>query len=296
MSDYPPGPGSTPGSGDPVPPPPPPPPRGPGSGGYGSGGYGAPPPPPPGGPGGYGYPPGGDGGYGGGYGGGPGGPGGPGGYSVGRAFSYAFDKFKSNWGPLVLITLVLLVGAGIVQGISQAVVPTAEVTDDVGAAFFGAATMLSLLFSAISWVVNLIVQSVIIKGSLDLSRGRALDLGSATSGINWGQVIIASLIIGAMTFVGLLLCILPGIAVLFFTSYTLYFVIDRGEDAVTALKSSFTMVKNNIGVLILFFLASVAAWVAGLCACGVGLLVSIPVVVLAQAYTFRTLNGDPVTA
>jgi uncharacterized membrane protein len=145
-------------------------------------------------------------------------------------------------------------------------------------------------------VVQLIVQSVIVKGSLDLTRGRPLDLGSATSGISWGQVIIASLIIGAMTFVGLVLCILPGLAVLFFTSYTLYFVIDRGEDAVTAIKSSFTMVKNNVGVLILFFLASMAAFIAGACACGVGLLVAIPVVVLAQAYTFRVLNGEQVMA
>jgi uncharacterized membrane protein len=109
-------------------------------------------------------------------------------------------------------------------------------------------------------------------------------------------VIITSLLIGAMTFVGLLLCILPGFAVLFFTSFALYFVIDRGEDAVTALKSSFTMVKNNFGVLLLFFLASLAAAIVGACACGVGLLVAIPVVVLAQAYTYRTLNGDPVTA
>jgi uncharacterized membrane protein len=191
---------------------------------------------------------------------------------------------------------VLLVGAGIVQGIAQGVAPAQELDQDLGAAFFGAAAIVNLLFSAISWVVNLIVQSVIIKGSLDLTRNRPLDLGSATSGINWGQVIIASLIIGAMTFVGLVLCILPGLVVLFFTSYTLYFVIDRGQDAVTALKSSFTMVSNNLGVLLLFFLASLAAWIAGICACVIGLLVAIPVVVLAQAYTFRTLNDDPVTA
>ncbi|HET6563078.1 MAG TPA: hypothetical protein VFG72_14485 [Marmoricola sp.] len=306
MSDYPPGsstPGASdsgsspsgstppPGSGDPGRPPPPPPPGGSG-GGWGSappppppppgsGGYGAPPPPPPGAPGGYGYPP------------GPGGPAGPGGYSVGKAFSYAFDKFRANWAPLVLVTLVLLVGAGIVQGLQRLVTPAAD--DDLSGGFFGVALLLSAIFSALSWAVQLIVQSVIVKGSLDVTRGRRLDLGSATSGIDWGQVIIASLIIGAMTFVGILLCILPGIAVLFFTSYTLYFIIDRGEDAVTAIKSSFTMVKNNLGVLLLFFLASLAAWVVGLCACVVGLLVAIPVVVLAQAYTFRMLNGDPVT-
>ena len=56
------------------------------------------------------------------------------------------------------------------------------------------------------------------------------------------------------------------------------------------------MVKNNVGVLLLFFLASIAAYIVGFCACFVGLLVAIPVVVLAQAYTFRVLNNDPVTA
>ncbi len=294
MSDYPPGSGSNPpGSGDPVPPPPPP---GGSSSGWsspppppppsGSGGYGAPPPPPPGAPGGYGYPPGSGGA----------GPSGPENYSVGKAFSYAFDKFKGNWAPLVLVTLVLLVGAGIVQGIQRAVAPAPDPGDQMGAGFFGAAMIVSLLFSVLSWVVQLVIQSVIVKGSLDLTRGRPLDLGSATNGINWGQVVIAALIIGAATFVGLLLCILPGIAVLFFTSYTLYFVIDRGEDAVTAIKSSITMVRNNLGVLLLFFLASAAAIIAGTCACFVGLLVAIPVVVLAQAYTFRALNEDPVTA
>ena len=37
-----------------------------------------------------------------------------------------------------------------------------------------------------------------------------------------------------MTFVGLILCIIPGIVVIFLTSYTLYFVIDRNLSAVDA--------------------------------------------------------------
>ena len=107
---------------------------------------------------------------------------------------------------------------------------------------------------------------------------------------------LAALIIGVLTFIGFILCIIPGIVVIFLTSYTLYFVVDRGLGAVDAIKASFNMVKDNAGVLILFFLATVAAWIVGTCACLVGLLVAIPVVIIAQAYTFRTLNGDPVTA
>ena len=129
-----------------------------------------------------------------------------------------------------------------------------------------------------------------------LTRGQKIDVGQAFAGINWGQVILASLITGLLTFVGLILCILPGLAVIFFTSYTLFFVIDRNLSAVDAIKASFNMVKDNVGVLILFWLATVAAQIVGACLCLVGLLVAVPVVIIAQAYTYRTLNGDPVTA
>ena len=225
---------------------------------------------------------------------------------MGNAFTYAFKKFQENLLPLILITLVLLVGAVIIQVIGNLVTnaATPELTLDPetgqfeggGGGFFGIVTLLGFLFGVLSFIVNLLIQSAIIKGSLGLTRGHKLDVGSAFSGINWGQVIIAALVIGVLTFIGLILCILPGIAVIFFTSYTLYFVIDRDQDAITAIKSSVAMVKDNFGPLILFFLASLAAYIVGACLCGVGLLVAIPVVVIAQAYTFRTLNNDPVTA
>jgi uncharacterized membrane protein len=203
------------------------------------------------------------------------------------------------------VTVVLLVGVGLVQGagnvITGAVVPDRTYNrgtlqfEGGGGGLLGLGTLLLLFFWALSTVAQMVVQAAIVKGSLDLTRGRKLDVGSAFSGINWGQVVVAALLIGALTFVGLLLCILPGIAVVFFTWFTLYFVIDRNQDAVTAIKSSVAMVKDHLGELILFFLASIAAYVVGVCLCGVGLLVAIPVVVLAQAYTFRTLNDDPVT-
>lgn len=280
MSDYPP-PGQ-PGWGSTPPPPPPPP------GGYGSPpAYGAPP------PGGYGPP------------GAP--PTGPAGYSVGDAFNYAWRKFQANVLPLVLITLAILVAAAIIQVIGNVVsgavishptlnMETGEIEGGGGGGLFGLGLFLSLLFGVLSFAVNLAIQAGIIKASLALTRGQRVDLGTAFNGINWGQVLLTVIIIAAATLVGLVLCILPGIAVAFFTSYALYFVIDRNQDAVTAIKSSFAMVKDNIGPLILFFLASIAAYIVGACLCGVGLLAAIPIVVLAQAYTFRTLNGETVTA
>ena len=281
-----------------MPPPPPgggapPPPPGGGAPPPG-GGWGAAPPPPPG-SGGYGGQP-------------PGGPSGPGGYSVGNAFTYAFDKFKQNLGPLILITLILLVSVFVIQFIGNLITSgmtgagelifdpeSGEFEGGAAGGFFAGAMIVSLLFSAISWAVQMVIQAGIIKASLGLTRGQKVDLGSAFNGINWGQVIVASLLIGVGTFVGLLLCVLPGIVWIFMTWYTLYFVIDRDMSAVDAIKASIGLVKDNLGPLLLFFLAAVAAYIVGACLCGVGLLAAIPVVVIAQAYTFRTLTGDTVT-
>ena len=222
---------------------------------------------------------------------------------MGNAFTYAWEKFKANWGPLVLIALVLLAVSIVVNLLSQAIfggVGQATVDPQTGriegGGLFGVAMILSLLSTALVFVVQLIIQAGIIKGALALSRNEPISVGSAFNGINWGQVVLAAIITGAMTFVGLILCILPGIAVIFLTSFTLYFVIDRNMSAVDAIKASISMVKDNIGQLILFFLATFAAYVVGACLCGVGLLAAIPIVVLAQVYTFRTLNGDPVQA
>jgi uncharacterized membrane protein len=256
------------------------------------------PPPPPGGPGG----PGGSGGSG-------GAPlgGGPESYSVGNAVSYGWNKFKDNAAPLVLLTLVVVVGVVIVQlignAISGALLGTAETVVDpetgqfttTGGASFATAFIVSMLFAALSAGVQLALQVGIIKGSLQLSRGQGISVGNAFAGINWGQVVLTAVLIFLGTVVGLILCVLPGLIWIFLTSYSLYYVVDRDMGAVDAIKASINMVTKNLGPLILFWLASVAITILGVCACGVGVLVAYPVVILAQAYTFRTFNNDPVT-
>lgn len=225
---------------------------------------------------------------------------------MGDAFRYAFKKFQENLLPLILITLAIIVAVAIIQGVGNlvqgAVVPDRVLDPETleweggGGGFFGIAFFLSILFSALSMAINLVIQAGIIKAALAVTRGQKVDLGSAFNGVNWGQVVLAALLVAALTFVGLLFCFVGAIPVAIFTSFTMWFVIDRNQDAITALKSSFTMVKDNFGPLLLFFLASLAAIIVGTCLCGVGLLAAIPIVILAQAYTFRTLNNDPVTA
>jgi uncharacterized membrane protein len=294
----------------PAPPPPPPPGYGtpyppPPAPGYGyppptAPGYGTPPPPP---PGYYGTP----------YPRPPDGapvPGGPGGYSVGNAFGYGWTKFTKNLGPILIAMVAIAVLVFVIQLISSAVTEgmsaAGRMTYDpdtgrleggaAGAGFLTAALFVSLLFSVFSMIVSMVIQAAITRGALDLTYGRALALGQMFSNVNWVQVVLASILVSIATFIGLVLCILPGIAVLFLTSFTLFFVVDKNLGAVDAIKASVNLVAKNFGVLLLFFLACLAAYVVGALLCLVGLIVAVPVVIIAQAYTYRTLLGEQVAA
>ena len=52
--------------------------------------------------------------------------------------------------------------------------------------------------------------------------------------------------------------------------------------------------NRNLARMIGFFVASIIAYIIGAILCGIGLLVAIPVVIIASAYMYRTTNGEPV--
>ncbi|MCD6639800.1 MAG: hypothetical protein LT071_07795 [Nocardioides sp.] len=230
-------------------------------------------------------------------------------FSVGTAIGYGWEKFKANMGPFLGLTALIL-GASIILSIIQSAVSpdaatttfnfdpeTGEMTSGtVEAGFFGASLLVSLVFSLISWVVGLLLQAGMVKGALDTTRGEQVSFGSMFSGINYAQILLASLLTGIATVVGLVLCVLPGIAVMIFTAFTTYFIIGRNEDAITAIKSSVTLVKDNVGNVLLLALALFGLALATIVTCGIALLVVIPLGTIAMAWTYRTLLNEPVAA
>ncbi len=233
-------------------------------------------------------------------------PGGAAPFSVGNAFSYGWNKFKANLGPILIVALVLVAALVFIQ-ILQFVftggndasftidAETGQVESD-SSGMLGGSIIATLFFTGLSLLAQTVIQSGIVKGSLDLTRGKPISVGSMFSGIDWAQVIIAAVILAIATTVGFVLCILPGFVVLFLTSFSLYFIIDKGMSAVDGIRASISFTMANAGTLIVFFLACIAAFIVGALLCGVGLLVAIPVVVLATAYTYRTLQGEQVAA
>lgn len=273
-----------------TPPPPPPPPSTPP--GYGQApppptqpGYGQPPPPPA-----YGAPT-------------------PGGsrFGIGDAFNYGWLKFQQNAGQIILAALVLLVGVVIIEGIGFAITSgmgtatvqineaTGEMTTS-GGGLFGAAFFVSMLFGFLAMALAMIVQAGIIKGALNITNGRKLAIREMFEGLNYANVLLTAILVALGTMIGTILCILPGIVFGFYSLFSMYFAIDKNLPAVDAIKASFSLVNKNVGSLVGLFIACAVAYFIGALLCLVGLLVAIPVVVIAQAYAYRTMQGEQVAA
>jgi uncharacterized membrane protein len=210
-----------------------------------------------------------------------------------NAFNYGWTKFTQNLGPIALVVLILLVVGAVIQGLQFGITSGMSNTEG-GSPSFWAFWSVSALFSLLTTVLSMVIQAAIVKGALDITHGRKLEIGTMFSGFDYLQVILAAVILAVATTIGLILCILPGLVVLFFSAYTNYFIVDQRRSAVDAIKASFGFVNRYLGTLIGFFLLCILAYIVGFVLCCIGLLVAVPVVQIAQAYTFRTLRGEPV--
>lgn len=260
-----------------TPPPPPPPPPAPPS--YGDG-AGAPPPPPA-----------------------------PGnGWSLGGALSYGWNKFSANAGQILLAVLVLFVVYAVAAAVAFGFIAlmtseascdfnnsTGSLSCDDGSSFFWRMIVSGIAYGFL-FVVGQIVAAGIIRGALGITEGRPFQMSEFFKTDQLGAVVITSILVGIATGIGYMLCYLPGIAIAFITSYSLFFVLDKKLPPVEAIKASFELVKNNLGNTIIWYIVGGLVAAAGAIACGIGLIVTVPLVIIGTAFTYKLLSGQTVAA
>lgn len=172
-----------------------------------------------------------------------------------------------------------LMSAGVAAGIAQA-----GGDPMVGQLASQAISITSNLFSAFLGVgmLRLFLGSV---------RGESPLLGMLFSGMPWfGNIFLGNLLMGLVVLVSLcalgipLFILVPGLAL------WQYLVIDQGQGAVEALKGSWALTMGSkVDIAVLLLVIGLINTV-GVLACGVGLLVSLPVTGLATALVFENMR------
>jgi uncharacterized membrane protein len=213
-------------------------------------------------------------------------------FSVGDAFNWAWNKFGKNALALIVAYLVYRVVSAVFSIATRLASRLGEQTTSAGLVAGLLAVALILYVLSLGWEV--FTWAALLTGCLDIADGKPVTIGSFFKPRNFGQVILAALLVGVLTAVGFVLLIIPGIIFAVLASFTIFFVIDRSLGPVEALKASIAMVRSNIGEVLLALFAVVATTIVGFLACVVGLLVAVPVAALVMTYTYRKLSGGQV--
>jgi len=158
----------------------------------------------------------------------------------------------------------------------------------------GTYVLISLIFFLLNGVP--FIQGALIAGfhiyTMKKIMGRPAEFGDLFKGFNFFiPTLVAAILIGLFTFLGTLLCIIPGLVVAAMYKFTYLFIVDKRMDFWPAMEASHAVVKNDYFGFTMFLLLAVLVNLLGALCCIVGLLVSIPVTFAAITVAYKELVG-----
>ena len=211
---------------------------------------------------------------------------------IGDCIRFGWETFKKRPGILIgALALVILISA-----IPGLLTPHPEIVE-------GQPPPPPTAFAMIMGLVSLVISFLVGLGLTNFALRAHDDIAGVTIGDLWnpapiwrflGAEILATIII----FVGFLLLVVPGIIAALGLGFTPYVVIDRGLGPVESLKESWRITTGNKWRILLLGLALVGLNFLGLLVLIVGLLVTVPITLLAvvHAYRFLLAQAGPRTA
>lgn len=147
----------------------------------------------------------------------------------------------------------------------------------------------SFLVSIIIWIVTSIISMGIINICLKFVDGKKPKLKDIYYTNKLFNFILASIIRSVIIIVGFILFIIPGIIFSIKLQYSEYLIVDKGKDAVDSLKGSWELTKGVKWNLFLFGLMLGLINVLGILLFLIGLLITVPLTFVANAYVYRKL-------
>jgi uncharacterized membrane protein len=204
-----------------------------------------------------------------------------------EAFRWGFGALKAHLGAIVKLGLVVVVGYLLVY------IPGILIVTGVGSRSPIVGLVLYAVFIAAATLFGLVLAKGLLQAMLTIADGRAPDVTSVLNFSNMGPYVLTGLLFMLGYMVGLVACILPGIAFGLLSQFWPYAVLDEGRDGVDAIRTSIETSLAHLGELLIFVLVAFGVNLLGLLACGVGLLVTMPTTYLAIVYAWRVMRGRP---
>ncbi|BCM91025.1 hypothetical protein IAD21_02889 [Abditibacteriota bacterium] len=202
----------------------------------------------------------------------------------------AWNLVKPSLGQWIVAMLIAGAGAAIVSFVSQML--QRPFTPTPGSSPSMAFWAITFITQIIGFVVNTAIAAGLIKMAIAQVRTGVASFNEMFSVTNIiGPILVAAILTGLVTYVGILLCIVPGIIAALGLCMTQPLVVDQNMGAVDAMKRSWEIMKPHLGSTFVLFLVLGLLNCAGLIACCVGILVTYPICIVAIALVYRDMFG-----
>lgn len=199
-------------------------------------------------------------------------------FSKSEAVLFGWNTLKKNFG-FFLGMLAIIVAVNLLVGLVMS-----SFSEEAPKA-------LVIAVSVISWILDLLIGMGVIRITLkfcDQEQATYRDLFSAYRLLL--NYLVGSIVYGIMVGIGLVFLVAPGIYLAVKYQFYDYLIVDKGMGPIEAIKRSGVLTEGVKWNLVLFWLALVGINILGMIALGVGLIATVPVSWLANAYVYRRLR------
>ena len=200
----------------------------------------------------------------------------------------AWAALQPNLGTYLGAAAVILVVSAVFQGLQGAMTPRSG----NGQQEF---SMIPLILGLVGSLINQFLGGGILRMAINHLRTGRPEFGDMFSvGDVFINLILAGIVVGIATVLGFCACIIPGLLLTGLFMFVNPLIVDKRLGAMDAISTSFNTLKPQMWMALVFVFVVGLVAVSGLIACGVGLLVTIPLAVLSIAITYRNFfdNGQ----
>ena len=198
-------------------------------------------------------------------------------FKIKEAVSFGYNIAKSN----ILFYLGIAIISMLVSGISSSLQSS-----------FEEQAFLAFIIALVFWILSEVIAMGVLRINLKFVGG-AKPKYKDLFVFDWRAIlnyVLAIIVAGVIIAVGFVLLIIPGIIFAIKLQYVGYLVIDKNIGPIEAIKTSWRMTKGHVWHLFVLGLALIGINILGLLAVVIGLLVTVPLSMVATAFVYKKLS------
>lgn len=200
-------------------------------------------------------------------------------FSIQEALTFGWTTFKKDPWFYVSVTAALTIFSVVVNSLTG-----------------NGSGIIGLIGFLIGLAASTVVTIAYARLALSVQTGEHVSWEGLWAPENFLNMLGATILQSIVVVIGFILLIIPGIIVSLMLCFTQLLVVDQKKNPIEAMKESYRLTKGHLFQLFLFVLTLLVINIVGAILLLVGLLVSIPVSLIAVAHVYKkvsALQGAP---